>query len=198
MGRWTKSGLPFSRGKIIHRRRNPMAQSGRCAGEHPEAPEGRSSDSRGVAPRSVESGGDDRNSVHNWVSVAPSGLPGGTSVGLGFPGVDTPGYGRPPLRGFRPLSRALASLMDGVASTVNNLAPGEGGLATPLGKAQISRRTGLRSRPGFREIQSTLPADRRGGGGSVPIFGGASTGRTRRVGARTGSRSGRSSRWFPG
>ena len=63
------------------------------------------------------------------ISVVPAGLDGAGRDAPRVQGLTPPGYRRPPLRGFRPLSRALAGLMGGVASTANHLAGGEGGLS---------------------------------------------------------------------
>jgi len=134
----------FSPRKMIRRRRNPTHQTGQRAGERSEAPKGRSSvaggcqplDSRGVAPRSVESGGDDRNSVLIMGFRRPFGAPrtehpwASGSRGLTPPATDGRPFGAKKTNlpnGLSRLSARQPSVGYGVASTANNLARGEKG-----------------------------------------------------------------------
>jgi len=78
----------------------------------------------------------------------------------------------PPLRGFRPLSRAPASLMDGVASTVKNPARGEkGGARLVFREPNRGHAWNSAGASSSRENRSPNPLRQPGRGGPQPAAG---------------------------
>ena len=80
-------------------------------------------------------GGGDGNPIADGISVAPPALGGEGRSAPRVQGLTPPGYSPPPLRGFRMLSRASASVMDEVAPIVNNFALRERGEPHLWGRA---------------------------------------------------------------